>query len=86
MFKTLLAILVAPLRFLITSFIDITDRGNVFYIYMKSGNVVKIRAKTIKWEKKGDDYTRLEWKTPAVRKFKLHTIDIGQIEAIVSRW
>lgn len=82
----LISFLIRPLRFCSLMFRTITCRGTRYYIYLKSGRVLKFDADEIKITPDSNGgYRKVEWTHCKMPSRKLVTVDVTQIEAIVFR-
>jgi hypothetical protein len=75
-----------PIRFCRVIWRKCTYRDCKFIIYMKSGNHFYIDSKSLEYEKRGKEYTKLEWERVGLPSHNLFTIDLKQIEAIVQEY
>lgn len=83
--RVLLSVILRPFRFVSVIFKKWTLRGNRFYIYMKSGNVVEIDALSIDCEILDGQYSSIQWCCAGLPNRELLTLDVSQVEAIVMK-
>lgn len=82
-FRYLMSFTLRPIRFIKIVWQLVTGRYSLFHIYMKSGNVVKVRFKRMTVKYLNQEITRLEWEQGHLPCHDLMFIDLTQVESIV---
>jgi|15BtaG_2_1085339.scaffolds.fasta_scaffold00197_30 hypothetical protein len=82
-----LATLTRPVRFCFFLWRRLTGRGSRHYIYMKSGNVIKLDVEELTITRNSEgEYSKMSWESAGyIPNHQLLSIELDQVEAITYR-